>query len=280
MSEISALPGGIVDWLKTRPELANIRFITEFPPAPKAIPLKKVTVAVGIEDIIIEDSFTENDEGVLIKNEHCRLAAIKIKFAVHVPFALGGEICYDVFTDVVDCLNFGSELNILNSGCGQIKADRDTDALVLSAFINIQADFCPAVSTGLSFTSFLSKDLLCGSHISDSEIHVTGQDKELWNSPFVTGSYFGNGMSSRTITLGFRPKTVAVFAAEYPSVTFDASTGSGRSYWGFAAEDGGTLGLELGTSGFKLLQGSAYTVEGCSAGLNLSGAAYFYIAFK
>ena len=37
----------------------------------KRQPLKRVTVAVGIGKMEIVDSFTENDEGVLIKNEYC-----------------------------------------------------------------------------------------------------------------------------------------------------------------------------------------------------------------
>ncbi len=40
MNEISALPSNIVEWLKSRQELAEIRFLTEFPAVKKAVPLK------------------------------------------------------------------------------------------------------------------------------------------------------------------------------------------------------------------------------------------------
>ena len=49
MSEISALPSSIVEWLEGREDLDYIKFLTEFPPIKKAVPLKKTTVAVGIK---------------------------------------------------------------------------------------------------------------------------------------------------------------------------------------------------------------------------------------
>lgn len=41
MSEISALPSSIVEWLEGREDLDYIKFLTEFPPIKKAVPLKK-----------------------------------------------------------------------------------------------------------------------------------------------------------------------------------------------------------------------------------------------
>ena len=274
MSEISAMPAEIVRWLGGQAQLAGIKFMTEYPPEPKAIPLKKVIVAVGIEQVKIEDSFAANDQGVLTENELCRLAAIQIKLAVHVPFALGGAKCHDVFTDIVDCLTFASDLNIAESGCGFIQADRDTDALVLNAWIKMSADFCPAVSSSVSFRSFLNKDLLCGSHITDGAIHVTQADKDLWNAPFSTGTYFGTDASSRMIETGFAPKFAAVFALQYPPSAASAC------YWGAASAAGGTQGIELANAGFKLLQGSAYEIGGCLPKLNEAGVSYFYLAVK
>ncbi len=280
MSEISAMPGDIVEWLSTQTQLADIKFMTEFPPAPKAVPLKKVIVAVGIEDVKIEDSFTANDEGVLTENEYCRKATIKIKLAVHVPFSLGGAKCHDVFTDIVDCLTFASDLNIVESGCEFIQADRDTDALVLNAWIALTADFCPGVSSSVNFQSFLNKELLCGSHITNSAIHVTQADKNLWNAPFTVGTYFGTDESNRTITVGFTPKLAAVFALQYPAMVSDFTNSGLYSYWGLAVSGYGTQGIELTSTGFRLLQGSAYEVEGCLPKLNEAGVTYFYIAVR
>jgi hypothetical protein len=144
MSEISALPANIVAWLKSREELDRIRFLTEFPAIKKAVPLKHTTVAVGIESMEIVDSFTENDEGVLVENEYCRQAKINIKLSIHAPFSLGGEACHSAFTDIIDCLTFASGLDILYSGCDSVTADRDTDAFVLfcKLYICLYFSFC------------------------------------------------------------------------------------------------------------------------------------------
>ena len=164
MSTISVLPSQIAGWLSEQTSLGGIRFITEYPAVKKEIPLKRVTVAVGIGEMEIVDSFTENDEGVLIKNEYCRLATIKIKLAIHVPYSRGGAACHDILTAIIDCLTFDTDLNVVESGCSGVKADRDTDAFVLDAHILMQADFCPADTTGMNFHCFLDKTLLCGSH--------------------------------------------------------------------------------------------------------------------
>ena len=77
MSTISVLPSQIANWLSEQTRLSGIRFITEYPAVKKKrYPLKRVTVAVGIGEMEIVDSFTANDEGVLVKNEYCRLANI------------------------------------------------------------------------------------------------------------------------------------------------------------------------------------------------------------
>ena len=69
MSTISVLPSQIANSLSEQTRLSGIRFITEYPAVTNEIPLKRVTVAVGIGEMDIVDSFTANDEGVLVKNE-------------------------------------------------------------------------------------------------------------------------------------------------------------------------------------------------------------------
>lgn len=280
MSTISAMPADIALWLSQQEALEDIRFITEYPPRKKEIPLKSAVTAVGIDNISIRDSFTENDQGVLAENEYCRLATIRIRLAIHVPFSLGGARCYEVFTDILDCLTFASDLEITDSGCRSIDADRDTDALVLKAWIEIASDFCPAVSSSVSFGSFLNKELLCGSHITDDSIHVTSEDKTKWNAPFICGSYFGTGSASRTIDVGFRPALVVIFGIGSPVATANFSDGTMTCHWGCATSDGGTAGAELASNGFRVLQGASQNVSGTSPKLNDNGVTYSYIALK
>lgn len=279
LSEISAMPANIVSWLNEQEVLSSLRFMTEFPAEKKAIPLTSPIVAVGIEKMNITDSFVENDEGVLEKNDYCRVAAIRIRLAIHVPFSQGGEKCYDAFTDIIDCLTFGSDLEIVNSGCDDIKADRDTDAFVLSAWINVNASFCPAASSSVSFGSFMMKDLLCARHIYDEEVHISGRERDYLEEPFVSSYYMGNGRSSRSISTEFEPRAVFVACSGYPPVMIDFEDGLCRVYSAFAGTYGNMCGISITSTGFTIddVSESSVGIETC---LNESGLTYFFVAFK
>jgi len=252
MSEISALPANIVEWLKEREELADIRFLTEFPAIKKAVPLKHTTVAVGIESMEIVDSFVENDEGVLVENEFCRQAKIKLRLSIHAPFSAGGEECHDAFTDIIDCLTFASGLDILYSGCDDIVSDRDTDAFVLSAWAMVNASLCPAETSSLDFPSFISKDLLCGSHIVNEDIHVSQEQKLKLDSPFYAASYFGTGESSRTIGLAFKPSLILIIRDGMPLIESDFSAGCNYTLAAIGFNGRASMGLEYAGNGFKV----------------------------
>ncbi len=278
MSTISVLPSQIAGWLSEQTSLGGIRFITEYPAVKKEIPLKRVTVAVGIGEMEIVDSFTENDEGVLIKNEYCRLATIKIKLAIHVPYSRGGAACHDILTAIIDCLTFDTDLNVVESGCSGVKADRDTDAFVLDAYILMQADFCPADTTGMNFHCFLDKTLLCGSHVRDTVKHVTAEDKALWNAPVKIGSYTGTGAKSRSVKVGFKPTAVFVFCRSMPAAIADFSSSSTNCYVAAATQGGGMAGVGITSDGFSISSASA--VNGGKSQLNDLGMTYSYIALK
>ncbi|MBQ2904790.1 MAG: hypothetical protein IJE48_10365 [Clostridia bacterium] len=278
MNEISALPSNIVEWLKGREELSEIKFLTEFPAIKKAVPLKNTTVAVGIESMEIVDSFTENDEGVLVENEYCRQAKIRLRLSIHAPYSLGGEACHDAFTDIIDCLTFASGLDILSSGCNGIVSDRDTDAFVLSAWATVNASLCPAASSGLDFPSFISKDLLCGTHINDADIHLSPEQQEYLATPFESGSYFGTGDSTGTVSLGFTPSVVIVIGSGLPMIFYKTSDSRYYATAAVGTADGASLGLELTSKGFKVRNGVAS--KNVTANLNELGMTYFYLAFK
>lgn len=278
MSEISALPSNIVEWLKGREELSEIKFLTEFPAIKKAVPLKNTTVAVGIESMEIVDSFTENDEGVLVENEYCRQAKIRLRLSIHAPYSYGGEACHDAFTDIIDCLTFASGLDILSSGCNGIVSDRDTDAFVLSAWATVNASLCPATSSSLDFPSFISKELLCGTHITDEAIHLSQSQQEYLEAPFKTGSYFGTGNSTEAVSLGFAPKLVIVSGSGMPFVYYNSSDSKYYLAAAVGTPSGSSLGIELTSTGFKIKNG--VTLKNCSSLLNDLGKTYFFIAFR
>lgn len=280
MSEISALPSNIVAWLKGREELSYINFLTEFPAIKKAVPLKNTTVAVGIQSMEIVDSFTENDEGVLVENEYCRQAKIRLRLSIHAPYSSGGEACHDAFTDIIDCLTFASGLDILSSGCDGIVSDRDTDAFVLSAWAMVNASLCPASSSGLDFPSFIDKEHLCGTHIRDSAIHLSPDQQTYLNEPFVTGTYVGLGNASRSISLGFRPSVIIVAALGFPLMTFDTASDKYYAMAAVGTPEGTTMGVDFTSTGFTIKNGDSMAVRSCNPRLNEMGTTYFYLAFR
>ena len=245
MSAISALPADIVRWLSAQPDLADITFLTEFPAIKKAVPLRKVIVAVGLHDVTLTDQFRDDGNGVLVRQEYCRTADMQIHLAIHVPFSRGGHTCHEVFSDVIDALNFASDLHIEQSGCESITEDRDTDALVLKGYIRVTADFCPAASSNMNFQSFFDKTLLCGSHIRDASIHASAEEKYLWEHPLYVMRYTGTGAASRQFTLDFEPSWATVFAVEYPTILYNSSQQRTELYSASATKFGSSEGIAL-----------------------------------
>ncbi len=276
MDSIVSLPQRIVEWLSSQEDMKDIKFFVEYPPVKKAVPLRRIIVAIGIENIEIIDKFVANDDGVLERQEYCRLAKIKANLSICVPFSKGGHKCHDIFTRITNALTFRTNLNILESGCVQIKSDRDTDALVMTGWFLMEADFCPAESTDDNFASFLDKELLCGSHIRNEGIHVTLDDKHRWNEAFVTGAYFGDGSSSQTITLGFKPSFVIAFVPGFPAARINYTAATSKTYLAIGTGMS-TLGIVMTDKGFRTTSG---TSGGSTLAMNEMGISYCYIAFK
>ena len=276
-SAVSALPGDIVAWLQTQDQLSDITFMTEFPAAKKAVPLQKVIVAIGLQSVTLSDKFVDDGNGILIAQEYCRTASMRISLSIHVPFSMGGHTCHEVFSNVADALTFASNLAITESGCEKIMSDRDTDALVLNGYLLVSSDFCPAVASGMQFQSFMDKELLCGTHIRDTTIHVTQAEKDAWSHPFKAGRYFGNGSTSRSFSLGFKPTMLFVFAEQYAPTEVDTTSFNNRLYAAMGTPNGCSMGLTITNNGFSVQNGitSVNTLFSC---LNEGGVTYHYVA--
>lgn len=280
MSEISALPAGIVDWLKGREELSGITFLTEFPAIKKAVPLKHTTVAVGINGMEIVDAFTENDEGILEKEEFCRKAKITLRLSIHAPFSMGGSACHEAFANIMDCLTFESSLNILTSGCDDIISDRDTDAFVLRAWLKVEANLCPAQASSLPLPSFFSKDLLCGTHIRDNNIHLSTAQQDFLGTPIICGSYFGTGNNSETVELGYMPQFIFITRIGLPIAEYNHNSGLNLVMNAIGGTQGASMGLELVDGGFKVRNTDEYEDYGYRVRLNNMGTTYLFFAVK
>ena len=279
MSSISALPADIVRWLSAQSDLSDITFLTEFPAIKKAVPLRKVIVAVGLHDVTLTDQFRDDGNGVLVRQEYCRSAAMNVHLAIHVPFSRGGHTCHEVFSDVIDALNFASDLHIEEYGCEAVTEDRDTDALVLKGYVRITADFCPAASSNLNFQSFFDKELLCGTHIRDASIHASAEEKYLWEHPLYVMRYIGNGTSSRLITLDFEPSWAAVFAVGCPPFRYDSTQQRIDAYTSFASKYGSAEGIAISGRNVTVTSGQTNYADAMPY-LNRAGYTYCLAAAK
>ncbi|HBL40233.1 MAG TPA: hypothetical protein DDY98_01145 [Ruminococcaceae bacterium] len=280
IDSISAMPAEIATWLSNQTDtFTDVTFLTEFPAIPKAIPLRQTIVAVGLDNVRISDFFTENSEGEQVPDEYCRLAKVRIRVSIHVPYSAGGTACHTAFTKIVDCLNFKSDFNISESGCESIAADRDTDAFVMKSWIDIQAQFCPAESAAVQYAAFMPKTMFCRSHLENTDIHVTTQDKAHWNSPLEIGYYSGTGNGSRTVSLGYRPKFVLVFPAVYPPF-YNLSSDPSQliCLCGMAGQTLSSSGIELTSTGFRVTQSSEIGTGNTLTKLNWENADYIYCA--
>jgi len=272
------MPAAVAQWLGEQEHLKGIRFLTEFPAQNKSVPLRSPIVAVGMSAVHITDKFVENDDGVLERQEYCRTASLRLRLDIHVPFSEGGDRCHDIFTLVLDVLTFASDLNLKASGCREVRAQRDTDAFVLEAWAEIHADFCPAESTGLQLTSFLPKDLLCGSHIGNHDIHLSATQKARVDNPFRVGTYLGDGTASQGVSLGFRPSAVFVCARQYPPAHPNFAAQNTQAYFGFAAGNFGSMGVEITATGFRVVGGPALALGTTQPAVNANGTVFFYLA--
>ncbi len=282
MSQISIMPSKIVAWLQAHMPIANLSYLTEFPAKSKQVPLKDAIAVVGIERIELEDSFVKNADGVLERQEYCRSASIRLKLNIYVPYSQGGERCHELFSRILDRLTFDTDLGIVKSGCEKVHADRDTDAFVLNGWADLQADFCPAEGTGVSYESFFDKELLCGSHVRDKTLHFQdAAEKDLALNPVMFGSYYGNGETTRTIPLTPTPRMLFVFAQKHPPVTADFSVNSYAVYWGMATPYGAnTQGLEITETGFRLLSTASQVMKNCQPRLNENNVLYNYVVIR
>ena len=282
IDSISAMPGEIAAWLRSQTDVfSDVTFLTEFPAIPKATPLKQTIASIGLDHVRISDFFTENSQGEPVPSEYCRLAKVRIRVSVYVPYSAGGTACHTAFTKIVDCLNFKSDFNISESGCESIEADRDTDAFVLKSWIDIEAQFCPAESCDVQYAAFMPKTLFCRSHMDDAGIHVTPQEKQLWTNQLEVGYYSGSDQSSRTIDLGYYPRLVLVFPSAYPPLyNPSANTSSINCLFGMAGRTLSSCGIELTRNGFRVSQSSETGLGNTLVKLNWGNADYVYLALK
>ena len=125
------------------------------------------------------------------------------------------------------------------------------------------------------FYIFGGKDESSASLI-DKNIHITSEERVLWNTQCVEGTYFGSGGTQVEVILGFKPKAVIVFSYNKPLGLANATD----CYAGISTQFINSIGIDLTPTGFKTYHGTTHSVDGIIPKFNVAGMDYAYLAFK
>lgn len=121
----------VLTQLKEAEELKDINFLSEFPSSKKPIPIKKITVALGGEEITV----SQGAMGNIYDSGNGRDAEIALRLTVYAPYKSGGEECLKAFCKICETASFMDNLNIKSFQCGDVSANRDADAFVLKGTV-------------------------------------------------------------------------------------------------------------------------------------------------
>lgn len=141
MSGFLETVGETLRFLSNREELRDLVFCEDFPASAKESPLRRITVAVGLEQAdCVPDAlgrFLGEREGRALTGAPWTL---RIRLQIHAPNRLGGSACRDAFERIWEALFFDAPFAVTAAWCGPVNARRETGSLELDAWIerNIQ----------------------------------------------------------------------------------------------------------------------------------------------
>lgn len=123
-------------FLSSREELADLTFCEDFPAAAKESPLRRITVAVGLEQAdCVPDAlghFWGDSAGGALTGAPWKL---RIRLQIHAPNRLGGTACRKAFSRIWEALYFDAPFSITAAGCEPVSARRETGSLELDAWV-------------------------------------------------------------------------------------------------------------------------------------------------
>lgn len=113
-------------------------------------------------------------------------------------------------------------------------------------------------------------DAALHAHSSDTDLHLSAQERDRLNQLVSTGFYIGTGNPERTLALSFTPSFALVFRSDGPLL---AGGSENRIFLGAASQNYASAGISL--------SGSVLTVSQANgANLNASGETYGYLLLR
>ncbi|MCR5206852.1 MAG: hypothetical protein K6C14_00055 [Eubacterium sp.] len=124
-------------------------------------------------------------------------------------------------------------------------------------------------------------DNAVGTHIANSLIHITDEERNKWNNGYYMFMYYGNGSGNRDITVesGFEPTWGIVFAMNLVASVTDFDNASDYNYFAIVTKSGSMTGASLSGNTLSVQQ-SAVRVHGDEyKNFNEVGVTYVCIMF-
>lgn len=118
-------------------------------------------------------------------------------------------------------------------------------------------------------------------HFENASLHVSEQDREFWeHGSFILGSYSGNAVNPREISLGFKPRFALVYGVNVLPIEYWNVPQQNKARIGLFSQSGCSVGCALTDNGIKVWSTEENAPDGVAPHLNAQGVTYVYIAFK
>ncbi len=242
--------------------------IRGFSKSPGAIPISKITFSVTTEEN--KTTYFENDEAQLcVRND------IRIRLSVFAPTNRNGEQINSFAELVLDYLADIYIENLKGYEIGDLTYDDDVNAIYLPCYMDFSYTSCALEQ---DTDGNIPETFFCKSHVNNSLIHLSEEQKEYLDSPCVIGTYTGDGNADgKDINLGFRPKAVIIYRNTYHIASYNKENGTSNCYLGVSIGSTYTRGLMILDKGFRV---KTTVTSSATTHLNDSGGVYGYIAFR
>lgn len=262
---------GLIDKINgDKDVLASYEAVYAFDEKKIELPIKKTYVSFSTNENSVKFFEDENEAC-------CKRTKVEVKVNMFSPPTEKTIDTYTLAEVLLENLLMSYEGVISGYYIGSIKVNDDLKAFELPCIIEMIYEECPAyVQPGHPYLPFA--DFMCKTHVDDKISHLTAEEKQYINAPFVTGTFVGDGEVQLDIFLGFKPRCLFVFGTGTTCMGYENNEHT--CYFAFAISGKGTKGIEIFPEGFSVKMTPTTTSKNVMAKMNVSGQTYNYIAFK